>query len=145
MHMKGEPRTMQKSPKYRDVVREVREYLADRVEAAEEAGISPRRIMVDPGIGFGKTTEHNLALIAGLSELKPLGKPIVIGVSRKSFIGRITGMPADKRLEGSLAATVVAVREGANIVRAHDVPETVRALKVTNAIWLTNRGRKMHG
>jgi dihydropteroate synthase len=144
MHMKGEPRTMQRSPKYRDVVREVKEYLADRIGVAEKAGINPRKIMIDPGIGFGKTVEHNLELIAGLSELRQLGKPVVIGVSRKSFIGRITGMPADKRLEGSLAAAVVAVREGANIIRAHDVPETVRALKVANAIWPTNHGRRMH-
>ena len=142
MHMKGEPRTMQINPKYKDVVREVRDYLADRIGAAEEAGISPRRIMVDPGIGFGKTVEHNLELIARLSELRKLGKPVVIGTSRKSFIGRITGMPADQRLEGSLAAAVVAVREGANIVRAHDVSETVSALRVANAIWQTNPGRR---
>jgi len=145
MHMKGEPRTMQINPKYKDVVREVRDYLADRIGAAEEAGISPRRIMVDPGIGFGKTVEHNLELIARLSELRKLGKPVVIGTSRKSFIGRITGMPADQRLEGSLAAAVVAVREGANIVRAHDVSETVSALRVANAIWQTNPGRRTRG
>ena len=134
MHMKGEPRTMQDRPKYKDVVQEVKDYLADRIAAAEKGGISPRKIMIDPGIGFGKTVDHNLELIANVSELRQLGKPVVIGVSRKSFIGKITGMPADQRLEGSLAAAVVAAREGANIIRAHDVPETVKALRVATAI-----------
>ena len=140
MHMKGEPRTMQVRPSYKDVVREVRAFLEDRVSAAEEGGIDPRSIMIDPGIGFGKSLEHNLEILARLSEFKGLGKPIVIGVSRKSFIGRITGEPVEKRLEGSLAAAVLAVREGADIVRVHDVPETFQALRVAREIIGHARG-----
>ncbi|HEX9907313.1 MAG TPA: dihydropteroate synthase [Thermoplasmata archaeon] len=135
MHMLGEPRDMQVRPVYKDVVREVRSYLEDRIAAAEKCGVSPRKILVDPGIGFGKTLVHNIELLADLGELKSLGKPIVVGVSRKSFIGRITGAPEDKRLEGSIAAGLLAVRNGANILRVHDVLETARALKVAMAIW----------
>ena len=134
MHMKGEPRTMQECPRYKDVISEILRFLEDRVDAAEKGGISPRKIMVDPGIGFGKTVEHNLEILARLRELKSLGKPVVIGVSRKSFVGKLTGAPAQERLEGSIAAAVLAVKEGADIVRVHDVPETVKALKVANAI-----------
>jgi dihydropteroate synthase len=134
MHMLGEPRTMQKSPRYTDVVEDILEFLTDRISAAESAGVSPGKIMVDPGIGFGKTIDHNLEILGRLSELKALGRPVVIGVSRKAFIGKLTGMEADKRLEGSIAASVLAVREGANIVRVHDVPETVQALMVAAAI-----------
>ena len=96
--------------------------------------MSPAKIMIDPGIGFGKTVEHNLEILSRLREFKVLGKPVVIGVSRKSFIGKLTGSPVRDRLEGSVAAAVLAVREGADIVRVHDVPQTVRALKVANAI-----------
>jgi dihydropteroate synthase len=134
MHMLGEPRTMQKSPRYKNVVGDILEFLTDRVSAAESAGISPGKIMVDPGIGFGKTIDHNLEILGRLSEFKTLGKPVVIGVSRKAFIGKLTGAEASRRLEGSIAAAVLAVREGANIVRVHDVPETVQALKVATAI-----------
>lgn len=143
MHMKGEPRTMQKSPRYEDVVAEVAAFLQDRVSDAEDAGIRPDRIMVDPGIGFGKTVDHNLEIIDRLSELKALGKPIVIGVSRKSFIGKISGLPPEERLEGSLAAAVLAVRNGADIVRVHDVRETARAFRV--AAPLVGRGRRQEG
>lgn len=135
MHMKGTPRTMQKRPRYRDVVEEVSEFLDGRIARAEAGGVNPRKIMVDPGIGFGKTLEHNLELIGRLGELRGLGKPIVIGVSRKSFIGKLTGNPADDRLEGSLAAAVLAVREGASMVRVHDVEETVKALQVSSAVY----------
>ena len=134
MHMKGEPRTMQVRPSYKDVVKEVKAFLEDRVSAAEDEGVDPRRIMIDPGIGFGKSQEHNLEILARLREFKGLGKPVVIGVSRKSFIGRMTGEPVEGRMEGSLAAAVLAVREGADIVRVHDVPETVRALQVAREI-----------
>lgn len=134
MHMLGEPRTMQESPRYKDVVGDIIEFLADRIDAAEKAGVSPRKIMVDPGIGFGKTLDHNLEIIARLRELKVLGKPIVIGVSRKSFIGKLTGRPTDERLEGSIAAAVLAIGAGADIVRVHDVGETIRALRVAAAI-----------
>lgn len=135
MHMKGEPRTMQERPRYKDVVSEVASFLQERVGAAEAAGVSPDRIMVDPGIGFGKTLDHNLDIIARLAELKALGKPIVIGVSRKSFIGKITGLPPEERLEGSLAAAVLAVRNGADVVRVHDVEETVKALRIAAPIF----------
>ena len=134
MHMLGEPRTMQESPRYKDVVGDIIEFLGDRIDAAEKTGVSPRKIMVDPGIGFGKTLDHNLEVIARLRELKVLGKPIVIGVSRKSFIGKITGHPTDERLEGSITAAVLAIGAGADIVRVHDVGETVRALRVAAAI-----------
>lgn len=130
MHMKGEPRTMQVRPRYKDVVREVARFLQDRVEAAEAAGVRPNRIMVDPGIGFGKTLDHNLEIIARLRELTVVGKPIAIGVSRKSFIGKLTGLPPERRLEGSIAAAVLSCINGAAVVRVHDVPETISALKV---------------
>lgn len=134
MHMLGEPRTMQVRPRYKDVVGDIKEYLRGRIDAAESFGISPAKIMVDPGIGFGKTLDHNLEILARLREFRELGKPLVIGVSRKSFIGKLTGMPAGERLEGSLSAAVLAVSEGANIVRTHDVAETVRALQVAQAV-----------
>jgi len=134
MHMKGDPRTMQTAPRYKDVIGDILEFLEDRVAAAEEGGVAPQRIMVDPGIGFGKTVEHNLEILSRLRELKALGKPVVVGVSRKSFIGKLTGSPPQDRLEGSIAAAVLAVKEGADVVRVHDVPQTVKALKIANAI-----------
>ncbi|MDD1652667.1 MAG: dihydropteroate synthase [Methanomicrobiales archaeon] len=134
MHMLGEPRTMQVRPRYKDVVEDILQFLSERVEVAETAGVNPRKIMVDPGIGFGKTLDHNLEILGRLSEFRALGKPIVIGVSRKAFIGKLTGQPTDGRLEGSIAAALLAVREGADVVRVHDVPETVRALKVSSGI-----------
>lgn len=130
MHMKGDPRTMQVRPRYRDVVSEIVSFLSDRVDAAERAGVRPGKIMVDPGIGFGKTLEHNLEIIARLREFKALGKPVVIGVSRKAFIGKLTGLPPHERLEGSIAAAVAAAMNGADILRVHDVAETVRAMTV---------------
>ena len=141
MHMLGEPRTMQKDPRYKDVVDDIIEYLGNRIENAESNGVSPKKIMVDPGIGFGKTLDHNLEIIARLDELKVLGKPIVIGVSRKSFIGKITGLPADDRLDGSVAAAVLAVGAGADIVRVHDVGDTVRALRVVAAVSSVGKRR----
>lgn len=135
MHMLGEPRTMQVRPRYKDVVRDITEYLGERVAAAEAGGVEPRRIMVDPGIGFGKTLAHNLEILARLGEFKAIGKPIVVGVSRKSFIGKITGAPAEERIGGSVAAAVVAARNGASIVRAHDVRETVDSLAVASEVW----------
>lgn len=134
MHMLGEPRTMQRSPRYKDVVRDISAFLSDRVEAAERGGVSPRKIMVDPGIGFGKTLEHNLEILARLREFKTLGKPLVIGASRKSFIGRVTGRPADERIGGSIAAAILAIENGADMVRVHDVGETVSALRTARAI-----------
>ncbi len=134
MHMLGEPRDMQIRPRYKDVVTDIMTYLTDRVAAAEGGGVGPRKIMVDPGIGFGKTLEHNLEILARLREFRALGKPIVIGVSRKSFIGKLTGRPAGQRLGGSVAAAVLAVRNGADVVRVHDVQETVDALRTSGAI-----------
>ena len=144
MHMKGEPRTMQVRPRYKDVVADVVAFLRDRVEAAEDAGVSPSKIMVDPGVGFGKTLDHNLEIVARLREFRTLGKPIVVGVSRKAFIGRLTDLPPEERVEGSLAAAVLAVRNGADVVRVHDVSETVRALKVAVPILNKERTQGVH-
>jgi dihydropteroate synthase len=135
MHMRGEPKTMQENPQYDDVVREVYDYLGARIEACEAAGIARGRIAVDPGVGFGKTVEHNLRLLNQLDEFGLLGCAILIGVSRKSFIPRLAGAAVPKaRLGGSLAAALAAVDRGARIVRAHDVPETVQALRTQAAI-----------
>lgn len=134
MHMQGEPRTMQVEPRYADVVREVRDFLAVRICRAAAAGISREQIVIDPGIGFGKTLEHNLALLQHLQSLAGLGPPLLIGVSRKAFIGKLLNAGPEERLEGSLAAAVAAVLAGAAIVRVHDVRETCRALRVVDAI-----------
>ena len=133
MHMQGEPGTMQDSPRYADVVTEVRDFLRRRVAACEAAGIGRARIAVDPGFGFGKTLEHNLALLAALPVLAADGLPLLVGLSRKRMIGALTGRGDGERLAGSLAAAVVAAQNGARIVRAHDVRETVDALRVVAA------------
>jgi dihydropteroate synthase len=134
MHKLGEPRTMQVAPRYDDVVREVREFLAERAAFAQSHGIRRENIILDPGIGFGKTLEHNLVLLHHLSILVAAGYPILVGASRKSFIGQLTGLPVEDRLEGSLAAAVLAVQAGVHIVRVHDVAPTKRALAVASAI-----------
>jgi len=134
MHMQGEPRTMQAAPEYGDVVGEVRRFLADRVQACLAAGIARERISVDPGIGFGKRPEHNLALLAAIGRLAEPDLPVLIGVSRKSLVGIITGRPPEGRLAGSVAFAALAVMGGAAIVRAHDVAETVDAVKVAGAL-----------
>ena len=134
MHMQGAPETMQDNPQYGDVVEDVLEFLRLSVETAGSAGIAPRSIAVDPGIGFGKTLEHNLKLIGSLRRFKVLDKPVLIGVSRKSFIGRILDLDAEERLEGSLAAGVAGVINGADILRVHDVRATVRAVRIAHAI-----------
>lgn len=129
MHMQGEPRMMQASPHYDDVVAEVRRYLVDRAAAARAAGVE--EVWVDPGIGFGKTLDHNLALLRHLSELVEAGFPVVVGTSRKSFLGRLTGdAPVDDRLEASVATAVWALANGAAMVRVHDVAPTVRAARL---------------
>jgi dihydropteroate synthase len=133
MHMQGEPGTMQDAPRYADVVTEVREFLRRRVAACEAAGIGRARIAVDPGFGFGKSLEHNLALLAGLPAIAADGLPLLVGLSRKRMIGALTGRGDGERLAGSLAAAVVAAQNGARIVRAHDVRETVDALRVVAA------------
>jgi dihydropteroate synthase len=137
MHMQGVPRTMQREPRYQDVVGEVRDFLAERVRAANQAGIVQEEIIIDPGIGFGKTLAHNLALLKNLQSLISLGQPLLIGVSRKAFIGKILNAAGpEERLEGSVAAGVAAALSGANILRVHDVSETVRAVRVADAIRL---------
>jgi len=135
MHMLGEPKTMQVEPRYDDVVGEVREFLADRLAAAEKAGVQRRRCIVDPGIGFGKMLVHNLALLANVEELAGLGVPVMVGPSRKRFIGEITGEDSpDRRRGGSIAACLAAYGAGASIFRVHDVAEVVQALAVARAI-----------
>lgn len=134
MHMQGTPRTMQQEPHYDDVTREVRDFLAAQLYEAMDGGIAPETIIIDPGIGFGKTIEHNLQLLRGLPALAALGQPLLVGVSRKAFIGKILGLEAEQRLEGSLAAAVAAVSAGANIVRVHDVAETCMAIRVADAL-----------
>jgi dihydropteroate synthase len=135
MHMRGDPRTMQDDPRYGDVVQEVGDFLEVRIRAAVEAGVSEERIVVDPGIGFGKTLAHNLELLAGIPALgSRLGRPVVVGVSRKGMIGALTGRDTAGRLAGSLAGALAAVARGAAVIRAHDVRETADALAVWAAI-----------
>jgi len=134
MHKRGDPRTMQDHPQYDDVVCEVREFLAARIEAAVQCGVARDRIAVDPGFGFGKTFEHNLELLRALGEFGGLGVPVLVGMSRKSMLGRITGRDADERVHASVAAAIVAVEKGARIVRVHDVAATRDALAVWRAV-----------
>lgn len=134
MHMQGQPADMQEAPSYRDVVTEVRFFLKQRIAACVAQGIPRDRILVDPGFGFGKSLEHNLALLRDLDRIVDLGAPVLVGISRKSMLGKITGQPVDQRLPASLAAAVLAVEQGACMVRAHDVAETVQALQVVAAI-----------
>ena len=141
MHMQGDPRTMQQSPAYDDVVREVGDFLLARAQACEEAGIARERLVIDPGFGFGKTVEHNLELLRGLPEIVGLGYPVLAGLSRKATIGRLTGRDVDDRMAGSIAAALAAVERGASIVRVHDVRETADALAVWRAV---NSGELAH-
>ena len=135
MHMQGEPKTMQKEPHYEDVVREVRDFLAERAEYAVAAGIRPENVILDPGIGFGKNLEHNLALLHNLEAIVDLGFPVLIGASRKSFIGRITGVQdARYRVSGTVATTVLAYEQGATFFRVHDVRANREALAVVRAV-----------
>jgi dihydropteroate synthase len=134
MHMPGSPRTMQDDPRYGDVVDDVKAFLAARMEFAVGEGVAEERIWLDPGIGFGKTVEHNLELLRRLGELRELGRPLVIGTSRKSFIGKIDGSGVDERLGGSIASSVLATAEGADVLRVHDVAETAQAMRVTEAV-----------
>ncbi|HEX6116886.1 MAG TPA: dihydropteroate synthase [Solirubrobacterales bacterium] len=134
MHMLGDPRTMQEDPRYGDVVDDVRAFLGERVEAALAAGIAEERIWVDPGFGFGKTVEHNLELLRRLGELRELGRPILVGASRKSFIGKITGRDVGERVGGTIAAHVVAAANGADAVRVHDVAPMRDALETLAAV-----------
>jgi len=134
MHMKGTPRDMQKDPQYRDLIGEILSFFRESISRADAAGVPADKIIIDPGIGFGKSFAHNLDILKGLESFKVLGKPIMVGVSRKSFLGKILDLPVDERLEGSIAAALYAVLRGANIVRVHDVAATVRALRTVEAI-----------
>jgi dihydropteroate synthase len=134
MHMQGTPRTMQGAPTYDDVVDDVKGFLAERIEFATSEGVAEERIWIDPGIGFGKTVEHNLELLRRLGELAELGRPIVVGASRKSFLGRLTGREVDERLGGTIASNVLALLGGAEVFRVHDVAELRQALDVAAAI-----------
>ncbi len=135
MHMQGEPRTMQADPSYDDVLHDVSEFLTDRIEACELAGIAPDRLVLDPGFGFGKTLAHNLELLANLDHLiESFELPLLVGVSRKSMFGQLLNAPLDQRLAGGLAAAVAAAQQGAHIIRVHDVRETVDALTVLAAL-----------
>ncbi len=133
MHMLGEPRTMQRDPRYDDVVAEVRAFLEDRVAFAVAAGVPVERIIVDPGVGFGKTVAHNLELLRRLEELVAIGPPVLVGTSRKSFLGRLTGRAVDERVAGTIATSVLAYERGARVFRVHDVAPIHDALTVTAA------------
>src|SRR5499426_781587 len=134
MHMQGTPQTVQAEPHYKDVLREVQDFLATQVRFAIETGVDRENIIIDPGIGFGKTLEHNLTLLRGLPTLASMGQSLLVGASRKTFIGKILGVDPDDRLEGSLAAAIAAVFGGAHILRVHDVNETRKAIRVADAI-----------
>jgi len=133
VHMKGEPRTMQDDPRYDDVVGEVRGFLEERLELAIGAGIAEQRVWLDPGIGFGKTLEHNLELIRRLDEIVAIGRPVVFGASRKRFLGRLTDRPEAERVAGTVAVNVLALERGATMFRVHDVAATRDALRVAGA------------
>lgn len=134
MHMQGEPRTMQSDPEYHDVTQDICHFMQERMAACEQAGIEARRLILDPGFGFGKTLAHNLQLLAQLDQLKALGRPLLVGVSRKSMFGTLLDAPPDQRLAGGLAATALAIWQGAGIIRTHDVLATAQAVKVASAI-----------
>ena len=135
MHMQGEPRTMQHHPVYTDVAGEVRDFLHERIEACVAAGIPRQRLAIDPGFGFGKTVEHNLELLRRLGELRTLGVPILAGLSRKSMIGALLGLPVAQRLQASVALALIAVQNGATILRVHDVRATREAIRMFEAVY----------
>lgn len=134
MHMQGNPRTMQQNPRYLSLIDDILDYLREAIEFAISAGIDREKIIIDPGIGFGKTLEHNLQILRSLNELKVLGRPILIGTSRKSFIGKVLNLPPEERLFGTLGTIALAVIKGANLVRAHDVREAKQTLKMVDTI-----------
>ena len=134
MHTYDKPKTMQNNPQYKSFLNEIINYLKDSINIGIKAGISPDRFIVDPGIGFGKTVSHNLEILNGLSRLKELGRPILIGPSRKSFIGNILNLPPEERLEGTAAAVAIGIMNGANIVRVHDVKKMLRVARISDAV-----------
>ena len=134
MHMQGQPGTMQHSPLYQDVVAEVKTFLGERIAAAERAGIQRNRMLIDPGFGFGKTLEHNVCMLKRLDAFTSLGVPLLAGLSRKSMLGLLTGLPVEERMVPSVAAAMIAAMKGANILRVHDVKETRQALRIVSAL-----------
>jgi len=140
MHMRGEPRTMQDRPHYKDVVTDIRDFLAGRIAACEAAGIPRHRLVIDPGFGFGKTLEHNLELLRGLRAITALGVPVLAGLSRKSLIGKALGLPVERRLHASVALALMAVQNGARIVRVHDVSPTVEAIRMYHTVYPPQAG-----
>ncbi|HAH86342.1 MAG TPA: dihydropteroate synthase, partial [Armatimonadetes bacterium] len=135
MHMKGTPQTMQQNPSYEDVVSEVMAFLRERIAEAVEAGLPEEFIIIDPGVGFGKTVSHNLAIIRELADFKAIGRPILLATSRKGFIGKITGVQqASERVEGTAATVALGIANGANIVRVHDVREMTRVARMADAV-----------
>jgi dihydropteroate synthase len=134
MHIKGTPKNMQDNPHYDNVIQEISDYLRESIQTAEDSGIAKDKIIIDPGIGFGKRIKDNLEILKNLEKFTSLGKPILLGLSRKSFIGKALDLPLDQRLEGSLAASAVAILNGAKILRVHDVKESKRAAQMVDAI-----------
>lgn len=139
MHMQGEPRTMQQQPQYQQVVTEVQQFLTERVQACEQAGIARQRIFIDPGFGFGKALGHNYQLLQQLEQLHQLGLPLLIGMSRKSMLGAVIDRPVGERLAASIAAATIAAMKGAQIIRVHDVRETVDAMRIVSATMAGER------
>lgn len=135
MHMQGTPQTMQTNPQYVDVVAEVNEFFTDRLQRLAAVGVSSDQTALDVGIGFGKTLEHNLQLLAGMRHFTKHQRPVLLGVSRKSFMGRLLGLEVNERLPAALACTVDAIGQGASIIRTHDVAETCRAIRMAEAVW----------
>lgn len=137
MHMQGEPRSMQHNPHYKNVINEIKTFLLERIQVCLEAGIDSSRLLIDPGFGFGKTVEHNLLIMKNLQVFTKLGYPVLVGLSRKSLIGKILNKPVTERLYGSLALAVLAISQGARVIRTHDVAETIEVLKMTHAVLAT--------
>jgi dihydropteroate synthase len=141
MHMQGTPQTMQKSPTYRHVIDDIYGFLAERVEHAMQSGIARQRIVCDPGFGFGKTLQHNVELLHGLQHFRALGQPLMVGTSRKSFLGRLLQRDVWDRLEGTIASVLYAMLHGAAIVRVHDVGPVVQAVRLVNAVATCSTGK----
>ncbi|HEX9917318.1 MAG TPA: dihydropteroate synthase [candidate division Zixibacteria bacterium] len=134
MHIQGTPKNMQENPHYDNLIEEIKTYLKESIKLAEQAGVKKDKIVIDPGIGFGKKVEHNLNILRNLKEFGELGKPIMVGTSRKSFIGKLLDLPVEQRLEGSLAGLAVSIMNGANLVRVHDVKESLRVVRLVDTI-----------
>ena len=145
VHMQGTPQTMQSNPVYDDVVREEREFFLDRIQRLKDCGIGPEQLILDPGIGFGKTLEQNLQLLTTLRDLITLGRPVLLGVSRKSFIGKLLGIQPEHRLPATLACECFAVQDGIQIIRTHDVAASLQAIRMTEAILVEQKQNVAHG